>query len=63
MGMFDPRWDEAAIAVVLASIGGQIRDARQSRGWFLSDLALRVGVSESVVCRMSWQDVSQASIS
>lgn len=52
MGLFDPRWDEATMAAVLASIGDQIRDARQSRGWLLSDLALRVGVSPSVVCRM-----------
>jgi ribosome-binding protein aMBF1 (putative translation factor) len=37
---------------MLASIGEQIRDARQGRGWLLADLSQEVGVSSSVVCRM-----------
>jgi ribosome-binding protein aMBF1 (putative translation factor) len=44
--------DDGAVAAMLASIGIQVRDARQSRGWFLSELAERAGVSTSVVCRL-----------
>ncbi|HEX5116282.1 MAG TPA: helix-turn-helix transcriptional regulator [Pseudonocardiaceae bacterium] len=44
--------DEAAIAAILVSIGGQVRAARQQRGWFLADVAERLDLSASVICRM-----------
>jgi transcriptional regulator with XRE-family HTH domain len=40
------------ITAMLASIGGQIRVARQARWLYLSDVAERVGVSQSVICRL-----------
>jgi transcriptional regulator with XRE-family HTH domain len=49
---FDPPVDDAAIAALLASVGVQVRDARHIRQWHLSDLALRIGVSTSVICRL-----------
>lgn len=52
MSLFDPPMDEASVAAMLASIGDQVRDARQDRQWFLSELADRVGVSPSVICRL-----------
>jgi transcriptional regulator with XRE-family HTH domain len=44
--------DHGAVTAMLASIGAQIRDARRARGWFLADVAARLGLSASVVCRM-----------
>jgi transcriptional regulator with XRE-family HTH domain len=44
--------DGAAFAAILGSIGDQVRHDRLDRGWFLEDLALRVGVSTSVICRL-----------
>jgi transcriptional regulator with XRE-family HTH domain len=44
--------DEAAVTAILVSIGGQVRAARQRRGWFLSDVAERMDLSASVICRM-----------
>jgi ribosome-binding protein aMBF1 (putative translation factor) len=44
--------DEAAIAAILVSIGGQVRAARQRRGWYLSDVAERLDLSASVICRL-----------
>lgn len=52
MGTGDRPVDDAAVAAMLASIGDQFRAARQARGWFLADLAARLGLSTSVVCRM-----------
>jgi transcriptional regulator with XRE-family HTH domain len=49
---FDPPMDDNAVTAILASIGGQVRDARLARQWFLSDLADRVGFSSSVLCRL-----------
>ena len=44
--------NQADVTAILASIGAQIRMARQRKEWFLSDLADLVGVSTSVVCRI-----------
>lgn len=44
--------DEAAVMAMLVSIGGQIRTARQQRGWYLADVAERLGLSSSVICRL-----------
>lgn len=52
MGTGDRPVDDGAVAAMLASIGSQLRTARQLRGWFLADLAARLGLSASVVCRM-----------
>lgn len=53
MGAYDRQpLDSGAVVAILTSIGVQVRDARQARGWHLSDLADRVGLSPSVVCRM-----------
>ena len=52
MGADDRAMDDDAVAAILASIGSQIREARKARSWHLSDVAERVGVSQSVVCRM-----------
>ncbi|HEX5119575.1 MAG TPA: helix-turn-helix transcriptional regulator [Pseudonocardiaceae bacterium] len=52
MGTGDRPVDDGAVAAMLASIGGQVRTARQARGWFLADLAAQLGLSASVLCRM-----------
>lgn len=52
MGTDDRPMDNGAVAAMLASVGTQIRDARQERGWYLADVAERLGLSSSVVCRM-----------
>ncbi|HEX5117895.1 MAG TPA: helix-turn-helix domain-containing protein [Pseudonocardiaceae bacterium] len=52
MGDFDRPMDDAGLMAILTSIGTQVREARQGRGWFLSDLAYRVELSPSVVCRL-----------
>jgi ribosome-binding protein aMBF1 (putative translation factor) len=44
--------DDGAIAAMLASIGSQVRTARKGHGWFLTDLAERLDLSASVVCRL-----------
>jgi transcriptional regulator with XRE-family HTH domain len=44
--------DAAAFAAILGSIGDQVRDARLGRGWYLEDVASRVGLSTSVICRL-----------
>jgi transcriptional regulator with XRE-family HTH domain len=49
---YDPPMDDASLAAMLASLGNQVRDARLTRQWYLSELAERVGVSQSVICRM-----------
>jgi transcriptional regulator with XRE-family HTH domain len=49
---FDAPLDDGVIAAILASIGNQVRDARISRDWYLADLAARVDVSPSVICRL-----------
>jgi ribosome-binding protein aMBF1 (putative translation factor) len=52
VGDFQRPLDDAGIAAILTSIGTQVRDARQARAWYLSDLAHRVELSPSVVCRL-----------
>lgn len=52
MSIFDKPLDDDAFAAILSSIGDQIRDARIGRSWYLDDLAVRVGVSTSVICRL-----------
>ncbi|HEX5113653.1 MAG TPA: helix-turn-helix transcriptional regulator [Pseudonocardiaceae bacterium] len=52
MGIYDAPMDDALVKAILGSIGNQVRDARIGRGWFLEDLAMRVGVSTSVICRL-----------
>lgn len=44
--------DSDRVAAILASIGSQLREARQDRGWYLSDLAEQVAISASVICRL-----------
>jgi transcriptional regulator with XRE-family HTH domain len=44
--------DDAGISAILASVGAQVRTERQSRGWLLADLAVRINISASVVCRL-----------
>jgi transcriptional regulator with XRE-family HTH domain len=44
--------DDGAIAAILASIGTQVRAARQAHGWHLSDIASLLGLSPSVLCRL-----------
>lgn len=48
----DTPMDKAAFETILGSIGDQVRDARLRRNWYLEDLAKRVGVSTSVICRL-----------
>lgn len=52
MDVFEPPVDDPAIAAILASVGRQARDARIERGWYLSDVAARLELSSSVVCRL-----------
>lgn len=52
MGDFPRPMDDACVAAMLASIGAQVRAARQGRGWFLSDVAERLSLSASVICRL-----------
>jgi ribosome-binding protein aMBF1 (putative translation factor) len=52
VGADDRPMNSDALAAILESIGSQIRGARLARSWYLSDLAERVGISQSVVCRM-----------
>lgn len=52
MGTYESPLDDRAVAAILASIGAQVRHARQMRGWYLADVAERLGLSSSVVCRM-----------
>ena len=52
MGDFQRPLDDAGIAAMLASVGAQVRAARQGRGWFLSDMAERLNLSASVICRL-----------
>lgn len=52
MGIFDAPLDDGVIAAILASIGNQVRDARIGREWYLSDVAMRVDLSTSVICRL-----------
>lgn len=40
------------VTAILASVGAQLRDARQHHGWYLTDVAERVAVSPSVICRL-----------
>lgn len=47
-----PVLDQASMAAILASIGDQVRAARQARGWYLIDLAQRLAMSTSVLCRL-----------
>ncbi|HEY1570234.1 MAG TPA: helix-turn-helix transcriptional regulator [Pseudonocardiaceae bacterium] len=44
--------DEASVGAILASIGAQVRAARQRRHWHLSHVAERLHLSASVVCRL-----------
>jgi transcriptional regulator with XRE-family HTH domain len=44
--------DEAAVTAILASIGGQVRAARQQQGWHLAEVAERMNLSASVICRL-----------
>jgi ribosome-binding protein aMBF1 (putative translation factor) len=50
--VFERPVDDPTITAMLASIGRQARDARVERGWYLSDLAVRLELSPSVVCRL-----------
>jgi ribosome-binding protein aMBF1 (putative translation factor) len=52
VGDFQRPLDDAGIAAMLASVGAQVRTARQDRGWFLSDMAVRLNLSSSVICRL-----------
>lgn len=52
MGKDDRPLDQGALLAILASIGTQVRDARTARGWYLSEVAERLGLSPSVMCRM-----------
>lgn len=52
MGDFERPLDDAGIAAMLASVGAQVRAARQGKGWFLSDIAERLNLSASVICRL-----------
>jgi transcriptional regulator with XRE-family HTH domain len=52
VAFYDAPLDDAALLAILASIGGQVRDVRKARGLYLSDVAERVNVSASVVCRL-----------
>lgn len=52
MGIFGPPLDDAGFAAILVSIGDQVREARIDRDWHQDDVALWVGVSASVICRM-----------
>ena len=52
MGDFQRPLDDAGLMAILTSIGTQVREARQGRGWFLSDMADRIELSPSVVCRL-----------
>lgn len=48
----EPPLDDAGRQAILAAIGVQIREARQERGWYLSEVAERMNISTSVVCRL-----------
>lgn len=52
MDHFDSPLDDTMIAAILASIGDQLRYSRTERHWLLADVASRVGLSQSVICRM-----------
>lgn len=52
MGTDDRPLDHGALAAMLGSIGSQVRDARQGRGWYLADLAELLNLSSSVICRL-----------
>jgi ribosome-binding protein aMBF1 (putative translation factor) len=52
VAIYDAPLDDAGITAILASIGNQVREARTSRDWHLIDLAERVTVSASVICRL-----------
>jgi transcriptional regulator with XRE-family HTH domain len=52
MSMADLPLEGAAFQTILDSIGDQVRDARIARAWQLAELARRIGVSTSVVCRL-----------
>jgi transcriptional regulator with XRE-family HTH domain len=52
VGDFQRPLDDAGLMAILTSIGTQVRLARQARGWYLSDVAYRVDLSPSVVCRL-----------
>jgi transcriptional regulator with XRE-family HTH domain len=52
VGDFERPLDDAGIAAMLASVGAQVRAARQGKGWFLSDIAERLNLSASVICRL-----------
>lgn len=52
MGDFERPLDDAGVAAILASIGAQVRSERQRRGWLLADMAVRLNISASVICRL-----------
>jgi transcriptional regulator with XRE-family HTH domain len=52
VGDYQRPLDDAGIAAILASVGEQIRAARQGRGWYLADMAERLNLSASVICRL-----------
>lgn len=52
VGSHDSPLEHAVITAMIASIGAQLRAARIDHEWLLADMAVRVGLSPSVVCRM-----------
>ena len=52
MGEHDRPLDDRDVTAILMSIGTQLREARQARGWRLSEIAETVAVSSSVICRL-----------
>lgn len=52
MGIHQAPLDDGVLTAIFASIGGQVREARHDRQWYLDDLAARVDVSASVICRL-----------